>query len=487
MSRLVLLLHAHLPWVRHPEHPRFLEEDWFFEAMEEVYVPLLDRVEAWRRDGVPGRVTLSISPPLLAQLQDEGLRARFRAHLDRRSAIWSHERRTGGAWAEAECARVARVRSSYERRGGDLIGPLAEAESAGQLELATCATSHALLPMYRRAPHFVRGQITEALRLHRAAFSRTPTAFWLPECGWAPWLAAPLLEAGVRIVGLEGVALAEAEPCPQFGLRRPVCTPEGLRVLGRDPASARAVWSADVGYPGDPRYLDFHADAAADRSDPMRWPWGRLGGARIPLALRDRCVTGRADKQPYDPRAAQTAVRDHAAHFLAARQAELPDVRPRPIGFCPFDAELFGHWWREGPDFLDAVVRGAAGRLELCGMSEVLDEAGLEVVAPAPSTWGEGADLRTWLSEETGTAWSRTLDAVEALERAASPSAAWRSEVALATASDWPFLVTRGTAADYAARRWAGHLDAAEAWARGEGRPGPVPLPPTWYGAAGQG
>ena len=35
MSRgaLSIVLHAHLPYVRHPEYPEFLEEDWLYEAI----------------------------------------------------------------------------------------------------------------------------------------------------------------------------------------------------------------------------------------------------------------------------------------------------------------------------------------------------------------------------------------------------------------------------------------------------------------------
>lgn len=42
---LSIVLHAHLPYVRHPEYEEFLEEDWLFEAITETYIPLLRMYE----------------------------------------------------------------------------------------------------------------------------------------------------------------------------------------------------------------------------------------------------------------------------------------------------------------------------------------------------------------------------------------------------------------------------------------------------------
>jgi len=79
-----LVLHAHLPFVRHPEHARFLEEDWFFEALTETYLPLLDVFEGLVRDSVAFRVTLSLTPPLLSMMTDPLLQQRYLNYLDER-------------------------------------------------------------------------------------------------------------------------------------------------------------------------------------------------------------------------------------------------------------------------------------------------------------------------------------------------------------------------------------------------------------------
>ncbi|HXX41198.1 MAG TPA: DUF1957 domain-containing protein, partial [Chthoniobacterales bacterium] len=58
---LALILHAHLPFVRHPEHEHFLEEDWLFEAITETYIPLLQMMQRLLRDRVPFKLTMSLT------------------------------------------------------------------------------------------------------------------------------------------------------------------------------------------------------------------------------------------------------------------------------------------------------------------------------------------------------------------------------------------------------------------------------------------
>src|ERR1039457_4037824 len=79
---LSLILHAHLPFVRHPEHEKFLEENWLFEAITETYVPLLQLLERWHQDGLKPRLTLTLTPTLCSMLQDPLLQARYERHLE---------------------------------------------------------------------------------------------------------------------------------------------------------------------------------------------------------------------------------------------------------------------------------------------------------------------------------------------------------------------------------------------------------------------
>lgn len=474
-ARLLWLLHAHLPWVRHPEHARFYEEDWFFEALERSYLPLLEVLEGWARDEVRATLILSLSPPLVAMLRDPLLQARFRAHLDRRSALWGEERRrVPSAWSEGELKRVASVRRLYERIDGDPVSAFAAHARAGRLELWTTAITHAFLPAFASRPGFVRRQIRLGLDAHRRVFESEPAGLWLPECGWFEGLDPILAAEEVRHTVLEGEGLRRGTPSPGWGPWRVAESPSGVRLLGRHPRIARQVWSRELGFPGDGRYLDFHADASAHRSPEELKAFLLADGAKVPLRLCHHRVTDRRSprKAAYDPKMAARAALEHAEVLICDLEREL-SAFPRGSGrapeiVAPFDAELFGHWWREGPAFLDALARGAQGRVELVG-TEGLDDAPRERVRPAPSTWGRGSDASVWVSPETARLWGPILDAVDALERRPAPGTAARRaraqqhrEVLLAASSDWPFLMRMGTATEYAESRVFAHLEAAE-------------------------
>src|SRR5262245_59685828 len=79
---LALVLHAHLPFVRHPEHPKFLEESWLFEAITETYLPLIQVMDGWLRDQMETRLTLTLSPTLCSMLLDPLLQERYVQHLE---------------------------------------------------------------------------------------------------------------------------------------------------------------------------------------------------------------------------------------------------------------------------------------------------------------------------------------------------------------------------------------------------------------------
>ncbi|MBU6401050.1 MAG: DUF1957 domain-containing protein, partial [Verrucomicrobia bacterium] len=150
---LALVLHAHLPFVRHPEHARFLEEQWLFEAMTEAYVPLLQVLDGWERDGMATRLTLTLSPTLCAMLRDPLLQERYARHLDGLIELAGKElHRTH--WdaalrpiAEFYHQRFGRVRQTYQATGRDLVAAFGQLQDRGRLEIITCAATHAVLPL----------------------------------------------------------------------------------------------------------------------------------------------------------------------------------------------------------------------------------------------------------------------------------------------------------------------------------------------------
>ena len=480
---LAIVLHAHLPFVRHPAHDDFLEERWLSEAVIECHLPLLDVLAGWERDGIPGSLALSVSPTLAAMLSDPLLCSRVGRHLGRLGGLARDEeqrRFLQPGWRRAAAfhrERIARAQAAWEAIGGDLPGAWRRWEEAGRLELMTCAATHALLPLLTDAPLALEAQVRVAIDQHRLLFGHGPRGFWLPECAYAPGVEPVLRAAGVEWTVLEAHGVLGATPPPERGVLGPVRTPSGLACFGRDPSSARQVWSREVGYPGDPRYREFHRDVADDAE------WGYLEphmagtGHRVPTGLKLHRVTGPGpDKEPYDPVAAGEALLGHARHFVGERLRWLAGRRDAsavpPLVVAPYDAELFGHWWMEGPGFLDAVGREAHAR----GLALVTPGGHLglypdaPVASPATSSWGEGGHLAVWLDESN--AWMQrplrrmTRHLERWLEQAGpgtgDPGERCLRQAArewlLAHASDWPFLVRMGTARPYATERFHSHV-----------------------------
>ncbi|HEV8184394.1 MAG TPA: DUF1957 domain-containing protein, partial [Chthoniobacterales bacterium] len=256
-GHLALALHAHLPFVRHPEHEEFFEEDWLFEAITETYIPLLNVLERLMRDAVAFKLTMSITPPLCAMLQDELLRSRYVRHLDRLLSLAEREcDRTRGEPELQELARfyldlLQSTRRQFDDQWQrDLLGRFRHFRDAGVLEIIASAATHGLLPLLAQSPEAVRAQVLVGLDVYRDIFGADPAGFWLPECAYAPGLDRILQEANIRWFILDAHGLMFGKPRPRRAIYAPCFTPAGPAAFARDPESSRQVWSADSGYPG---------------------------------------------------------------------------------------------------------------------------------------------------------------------------------------------------------------------------------------------
>ncbi len=480
---LALILHAHLPFVRHPEHEQFLEEDWFFEAITETYIPLLRMMQRLVNDGVPFKLTMSVTPTLCAMLQDELLRERYLQHLDLLIDLSgdeiernkNHPTLAGLSQFYLDLFSESR-RFFVEEWNCDLLAAFRELQQTGALEIIACAATHGLLPLiYQQSPQAARAQVLIGRDIYRDAFGTEPRGFWLPECAYVPGLDPILQEVNARWFVLDAHGLMYGNPRPQRAVYAPCYTSAGPAAFARDRDSTRQVWSAHEGYPGDPAYREFYRDIGFDL------PASHLGalarGARKFSGLKYYRITG-GDKEKdfYDPAMADKAAEMHAAHFLKERQAqirELEELDFDPIVVVPFDAELFGHWWFEGPRFLDRFIRLAASDpvVQLTTPSDFLaSHPTQQTIEPAPSSWGENGYLGVWLDPKNSwmyphlymAGWrmselarAHTQNVTPLVDRVLKQLA---RELLLAQSSDWAFLIKNGTAAEYATGRVTDHL-----------------------------
>jgi 1,4-alpha-glucan branching enzyme len=482
---LSLILHAHLPYVRHPEHPDFLEEHWLFEALTESYLPLLIVLDGLSRDGVDFRLALSITPTLVSMLDDPLLKERYRGYLDRLVELAEKETLRQRfdpphrQVAEFYLARFESIRAFLsERCGGEVTGAFRRAGEDGKVELLASAATHALLPLFKLSPAAVRAQVRVGIDHHRKTFGREPAGFWLPECGYFPGLDELLAEAGIRYFVLETQGVLRGSTRARYGAYAPISCPSGVAAFARDPDSSKQVWSAQEGYPGHPDYRDFYRDIGFDL--PLDYIGRYIGpdDLRIATGIKYHRITGRrvAQKQPYDRQRALERAAEHAGDFLRCRREQTEALSSRmdrtPLIVAPYDAELFGHWWFEGPEWLDALFRGLDRdpRLVAVTPSEYLAEyPQAQLSVPSMSTWGKAGSFQTWVNEAT--AWifpplhraCLTMGELasrhrggEGIRRRVLNQAA--RELLLAQASDWPFILKSGTATGYARRRLEDHL-----------------------------
>ncbi len=483
---LSMVLHAHLPYVRHPEYKYHLEENWLYEAVAATYLPLL---EVWRnlaRDGVRFRVTMSMSPPLVSMLRDDLLKTRTAAYLDRLLSLAEKERkRTAGdptfhklAWYYTE--RFGRLHALYDEIRGDIVDAYRRLQDDGFLEIVTVGATHGFQPTIRE-PAARRAQIQTAADHYHRHFGRWPRGIWLPECGYTDGVDEYLAEAGIRYFFVDAHGVLNARPRPPFGTAAPIYTRTGVAAFGRDIESSKQVWSAQEGYPGDPVYRDFYRDVGFDLPLSDVGPYVHPDGIRIHTGFKYFKVTGKVDlghKQPYDPDVARDRAAQHAGNFLHNREAQtkwLAQSMDRlPHVVSPYDAELYGHWWFEGPMFLDFLFRKAhfdQDVVQLCTPSEYLERYPVNAVGDvSPSSWGDGGFSAVWIDGSNDwiyrhqhRAEARMIELARRyaatptdLERRALNQAA--RELLLLQSSDWAFILKTGTAMGYAIARVKAHI-----------------------------
>lgn len=487
MSRghVCLVLHAHMPFIRHPEHEDFLEEGWLREAILETYIPLLWLLEHLREREVDYRITISLSPTLVAMLMDPLLRFRFERHLGYLCDLTEREvRRTRHEPALQRTAnlyrdRFAKARLDYsERWAGDLVGAFRRLSDAGLVELITCSATHGFLPLLNQNPAAVRAQILVGVQHHRDWFGAAPAGLWLPECGYFAGLDRVLAEAGVRYTFVETHAIDHAPGQAYFGVYAPLCSPAGVAFFGRDPESTEQVWSSREGYPGDPYYREYYRDVGFDLDAKALGPLAHELGIRRNVGIKYHRVTGNTEaKEFYVRERALERASEHGRNFFENRRAQVEWLAERmdrpPIVVAPYDAELFGHWWFEGPEWLGHVLENVARapeHLSLVTPSDYLEANPVNQLAmPAASSWGYKGYSEMWLNGKNDWIYPHLHEAADRMVELAeaAPSATGHArralnqaarELLLAQASDWAFIMSQGTVVSYAERRTKEHL-----------------------------
>ena len=451
VGTLCIVLHTHLPWLpRHGSWP--VGEEWLHQAWSGSYLPLLAVLDRLAGEGRRDLLTLGVTPVLAAALDDpyalreqHGWLGRWRLRAEELARDPDPAlRATASEEFRAASGALELFQTRWVHGGSAVLRPVLD---SGAVELLGGPVTHPILPLL---PATVASFALQA-GLDDAALrvGRRPAGIWLPECAWSPELAPVLGPAGVRHFLVEEATVAAAGGSTD----RPWRVAGGdLVAVARDLALTDLVWSSRSGFPRGAAYRDFY-DVH-------------------PSGLRPSRVTdpARAQKQPYRPDAAAATARRDATTFVAAVRDRLSALPGRhPVAVVAWDTELFGHWWHEGPVFLEHVLRmlPEAG-VRLATLGQVAERATEEIDLPAGS-WGAGKDLRLWagpavadLAAEGRAVADRLLDVVRRCAGPASPRRTDLDDLArealLVLSSDWAFMVSRDSAAGYARERHDGHV-----------------------------
>jgi 1,4-alpha-glucan branching enzyme len=488
----MLVLHAHLPFVRHPEYTDAMEERWLFEAMSETYIPLLMMFERLVNEGVDFRVTMSITPPLANMLGDKLLQDRYERHIQKLIELAEkeiHRTRWLPEFHETSKMYLKHFKDALDvfyKYNRNLLNGFKMFQDLGKLEIITCSATHGYAPLMEMYPNAVRAQYLVAKRDYERVFGKSPRGVWNAECAYYPGLEEILKEAGIRFFFVDTHGILYADRRPKYGVFAPMYTRNGIAFFGRDVETSKSVWSAKEGYPGDPWYREFYRDLGYDADYDYIRPYIHESGIRLMTGIKYYRITGHDvpldRKEPYNPQKAMERVWEHAGNFIFNRQKQiewLSGMMDRePLIVSMYDAELFGHWWFEGPQFLYAVIkkcwesRNWETQVETISPMEYLQRYPKNQVATPPiCSWGYKGYNEFWLSGpndwiyrhlhkadekmiELANKFKHTKDPL--IERALNQMA---RELLLAQSSDWAFIMRTGTTVEYAVKRTKDHIN----------------------------
>lgn len=480
---LNLVLHAHLPYIKHLRYRDHIEQRWFYEAVVESYLPLADTLLDLHGKGVEYHITLSLSPTLCVMLHDDDLKDGCEAFMGNLIELCEHECRRNqrrpricglSTYYLNHFRRMRELYTNTYRR--DLLSVFRKLSDEGRVTLMTSSVTHAYLPLFEDYPEAVTAQIKGGLQIFRKYIGIEPNGFWLPECGYTPEIEKVLGDLHIDFTVLESHGIMYARPLPRFGIVRPVFGPYGVMLFGRDAEVSRLVWSAESGYPADAEYRDFHDDASFELSDNDVRRFIHPDGMRVPSGIKYRKISGNMKKDVYEPEKAFGKLDLHSSHFVQsvseviARAGSMFGVEP--IITVAFDAELFGHWWHEGCGWLERVLERCSrhpGISMTSGRDGVPACNGFDTVTPETSSWGSKGYHETWINPNNDWIIRLVHRATEKIIRIARHHKREKDrrmlralnvaarELLMLQASDWSFMLSRDIVQTYARSRVENH------------------------------
>ncbi len=472
-----------MPYILDIKNKNSLEERLLYEAISDCYLRLIQVFDRLIASSVPFLLTISLSPVLMAQIENPKMPDRFIEYLKLQIKLADKEiNRTINVPSLAPLPRMYKelyeqaLITFMDRCNGNIIETFKSYQERGLIQIITCPATHPYLPLMRPTPSAIRAQINVGINEYERFFKIRPQMLWLPECGYFPGLDQYLLQADIHCTFLDTDTIKCSKPLPKYGTYAPVQSPLGLVAFGRDFQTARQVWSAIDGYPGDPDYRDFYRDIGFDLDFDYLHPYLPHGIHSFTGFKYYKIASQDGEKKIYTPELSEQKVSIHVDDFLAHRLniiRELSGLMDSPPVICAFyDAELFGHWWFEGPLWLEMLFKKMAecdGFLEGITPDRYLRQnSKFQIVQPSGGSWGWKGYHEVWLNSRNTWVYPHLFKAGEKMEQISKmiphnklEERAFNQagkELMLAQSSDWTFILHDNTLTDYVTRRIKEHI-----------------------------
>ncbi|MEM7183044.1 MAG: 1,4-alpha-glucan branching protein domain-containing protein [Spirochaetota bacterium] len=477
----ILLLHAHLPYIRHKGYSvPFLEENWLNEAICDTYLPLIRVFRKLRAENIPFKITMSFTPTLLSMLDDSYLQENFIKYIESLIQLSLKEVKRNvdnerlAPLSSLYLENYEDLRSLYFDLNKNIISGFSEFVQSNNLEiLASCAT-HAFLPLLESEPSSIRAQLKIGKKVYKKFWGLEPRGLWLPECGYFNGLETYLTQEGFKYFFVDSHGILHASPRPKYGVYAPVEVGSNLFAFGRDPLSSKQVWSATEGYPGDYRYREYYRDIGFDLDMEYIKDFIHPGGIRRNTGIKYYRITGENErKELYNPREASEALDSHVEHFVNSRIQQSERIirtegQPAVI-VSPYDAELFGHWWHEGPSFIEKLCKKIYSSSQKIHMVLPMQSLGLltriQPVNMNMSSWGESGYSDVWINQSNDWIYRHIMECsilmnekVHEYKHETDPIKCrllnqMGRELLLLQSSDWAFIMKADTMVEYAVKR----------------------------------
>ncbi len=515
-----LILHTHIPYCRKAGVWPFGEE-WIHEALSETYIPLLIVLYDLVEEGYKPYITINLTPILVEQLKDAYFNQKFKKYIENKIYLAEKDITRFEKRGKKDYIKVAKFYAEWykniyisykERFKEDVINAFKELQDGGYIEIITSAATHGYLPLLGR-DSAISAQVNVGRETYKRYFGKDPKGIWLPECAYRPgynWLPPVdtydaqkgerpgiekfLVENNLNFFFVDTHVLEGGEPKGVYMERFPALKrlweqfreeykgkplniekrttylsyliqykEDFVNVLARNKETGLQVWSGDWGYPGDFWYREFHKKD--EISGLQYWrvtdPSGDLG-----------------KKEVYIPEKTTERVKEHAGHFSNLVHTLIANFYKEHsvpgIVNALYDTELFGHWWFEGISWIGEVLKNISNMKDIgliTSSAYIENYSSPEVISIPEGSWGEGGYHFVWFNEKTEWMWpviyraERRMEEVakryvhtddKMLERMLNQAS---RELLLLESSDWPFLITTMQAAEYAKKRFKGHVD----------------------------